>query len=99
MASHNPNLSSMEIFEKIRLLETRIFQILGISVVLGIIVGVACLAELGYTLRELSKTKEIYARYTDVEEVAGAEVAAEAGTLPELRMLPELRPLPKSWPL
>ena len=51
-----------------------------ISVVLGIIIGVAYLAGLGYTLRELSKTKEIYARYTDVEEVAGAEVAARAET-------------------
>ena len=48
---------------------------LWIPVVLGIIVGVACLAKLGYTIHELSKYKEIYARNTNFEEVAGAEAA------------------------
>ncbi|GMN63981.1 hypothetical protein TIFTF001_033067 [Ficus carica] len=47
-----------------------------IPIVLGIIVGVACLAGLGYTLCELSKTKEIYSRYLDIEEVARGEAAA-----------------------
>ncbi|GMN63982.1 hypothetical protein TIFTF001_033073 [Ficus carica] len=48
---------------------------LWIPVVLGIIVGVACLARLGYTIHELSKNKEIYARYINFKEVAGTEAA------------------------